>query len=197
MSKLANRRAARRQSDLIGLHALAELLRSVATSPNSYLGDDALKTALSSQGAMAKFALPNKSITPMSLNHQRLIAETALGSYEALDVLRRAAKQALVIERVRAERGHVRTKAGLSARVKELQSDAALLMQDLALLQRAYDLRCVQARNYAAKADKVTQALCTKEQRELDASFSLRRKSAGASNVVEISEARQHARPKH
>ncbi|OBU56151.1 hypothetical protein A9K70_17635 [Stenotrophomonas maltophilia] len=48
------------------------------------------------------------------------------------------------------------------------------LSQDLLILQRAFDLRCVQARAYATKAGDMELRQCDAHQRELEASFRLR-----------------------
>lgn len=195
MNKLTAMRATRRQADLISVKALAELLRQVVDKPGEYVHDAGLQAALSSQGALAKHSAPTASIHAMSLNHQRLVADLALGSYDTLDALRRAARDALSDARARAKRGNTKTKDGLRARVNELEAEVMLLKQDLALVHRAYDLRCIQARTYAAAASAATQTLCAKEQRELDASFSLRRKPVDRSNVVPFEEARSRVRP--
>jgi hypothetical protein len=187
-------RTARRQADLVSVKALGELLRSVASSPVTHSKNESLLSALRSQGALAKYSDDTLSICGMSLNHQRLIAESALGGYEVLDHLRRAALESVLNYTARSARANKSTKSGLSARVKELEAELSLFKQDMAILQRAYDMRCVQARNYASTASASVQALCAKEQRELDATFSLRRRSTPSSNVVSLETSRDRAR---
>lgn len=191
MSAREDKRAVRRQADILSVRALADLLRSVASNPATYMNDLELQSALRSQGGLAKHDIPTSSVHSMSLNHQRLIADLAVGGFDKLDQLRRAALDALTAEKARAKRGNARSKEGLLARVKELESDLALLKHDLVLLQRAYDLRCQQARNYASSAGSSIQALCVKEQKEIDATFSLRKKNMEPSNVVPIGAARK------
>lgn len=197
MNKLETMRASRRQADLASIQAMVEYLKEVSRNPSAYLHMGDLKHALKSQGRLAKLQIPDAHIQGMSLNHQRKLADELpeLGGYPGLDALRRAAFEALTTEQARAKRGNTRSKEGLLARIRELESDNALLKQDLAVLQRAFDVRCIQARNYAEQAGSVTQALCTKEQREINASFSLRRKPVDtASKVVEMAEAKRRAK---
>lgn len=197
MNKLESMRVARRQADLASIRALVEYLRKISQNPSAYLQIDGLKHALKSQGRLAKLAIPDSGIHGMSLNHQSKLAGELpeLGGYPALDALRRAALEALTTELVRAQRGNTRSKEGLLARIREVEADNMLLKQDLALLQRAFDLCCIQARNYAAQAGGATIALCAKEQREINASFSLRRKPVDdASNVVAIDKAKRRAK---
>lgn len=197
MNKLKTPRASRRQTDLASIQGLAEFLKNVSRNPSGYLHLSDLQHALRSQGRLAKLDVPDANIHGMSLNHQRKLADELpeLGGYPVLDALRRSALDALTTEQARAKRGNTRSKDGLLARIRELESDNALLKQDLAILQRAFDLRCIQARNYAEQAGDATQALCTKEQREINASFSLRRKPVDtASKVVDMAEARRRAK---
>jgi hypothetical protein len=195
MNRLVDDRLRRRQLDLVGVNALADLLRNVASKPEDYAENSALQSALRSQGALAKYSDPRLSLRPMSLNHQRAIAEEALGSFRTLDSLRRAAIESLRVARAQLKRGNARTKEGLHARVHELEGEVSLLKQDLAVLQRAYDLRCLQARAYAAEANNQVQTRCAKEQREIDVSFSLLRRPSAGSSVVSLEEGRKRVRP--
>jgi len=187
-------RAARRQSDLLSVQSLAEYLRQVATEPDGYLQDTAVQAALRSQGALAKLSLPDRAIVPMSLNHQKRMAEEGLGGYSMLDELRITARGSLAAAQARIQRGKSDTKAGLLTRVRDLEEQNRLLRQDLFILQRAYDLRCIQARHYAAASGETIKELCRKEQREIDASFSLRRKPKSDITVIELDEGRRRVR---
>jgi len=191
MNNLEEKRATRRQADMASVIALAELLRDIAASPAHYSQDVVLCAALRSQGALAKHPAPDKAVYAMSLNHQRYIAQLALGNYSCLDELRRLALNALWVEETKSKKGHKNTKIGLATRVRELENENAMLKHDLALLQTAYDRRCLQARTYASASDNATQELCIKEQRELDALFSLRNRPVDTSNVVHINDARK------
>jgi hypothetical protein len=194
MSASESNRAARRQADLLSVQSLAELLRQVANEPDRYLQDTTVHAALRSQGALAKLSLPDRAVVPMSLNHQKRMAEEGLGGYSMLDDLRSAARSALAGAQARVQRGKSDTKAGLLNRVRDLEEQNRLLRQDLFILQRAYDLRCVQARHYAAASGETIKELCRKEQREIDASFSLRRKPKSEITVVELEEGRRRVR---
>jgi hypothetical protein len=194
VSAAKDRKDAREQRDVLAMQALAELLKRVCAEPAIYLPNHILATALKSQGALAKYELAESPIHGMSLNHQKAVAEKSFGSYEILDGLRRAAIDALSAERLREKRGNTVSKVGLKARVKELEAERLLLLEELMLLQRVFDLRCLQARQYASNADKATLARCTKEQRELDITLSLRRRPAPKTNVTPIQEARRHGR---
>jgi len=129
----------------------------------------------------------------MSLNHQKRVAERCFGSYDILDALRKNARRCSLSAKVRQDRTKQGSKADLQAKVKEIEHERVLLLQDLFILQRAYDLRCLQARTYAQAADTATQTRCLKEQRELDASFSLRLKPIPASNVSYLPGAHKNA----
>lgn len=181
-----DRRAARRQADTGSVTALVSLLQDVASSPAKYSGNTDLRSALRSQGALAKYVDKSIGILSMSLNHQKRIAEHLPGGYQLLDGLRLSASTALAAHIAEAARGRGDTKYGMRSRIKELEAERQLLLQDLFVLQRAYDLRCIQARNYAQCADEATRLRCAKEQREIDASFSLRKKHIKADNVRAI-----------
>ncbi|MEW5965796.1 MAG: hypothetical protein AB1720_02155 [Pseudomonadota bacterium] len=194
MTKADERKALRQQADFNSVKALAELLRRVATDPATYDKDDALKTALRTQGALARHVIPELKIHGMSLNHQKTVADLVLGNYGLLDALRKAAADALTTKALRVARGNKNSKSGLLASVRELEDERTQLLEDLYLLQRAYDLRCLQARTYAKAADAATQARCAKEQKELDVSFSLRKKFLDVGKVSSLEEAKNRVR---
>ena len=145
-SSAGNRGDARRQRDILAVQELAELLKHICEGPRAFLTSTRLAAALKSQGALAKYEQADPPIHGMSLNHQKAVCEKLFGSYEILDRLRRAAIDALETERYREKRGNTANKAGLKARVSELEAERLLLLEDLMLLQRAFDLRCLQAR---------------------------------------------------
>lgn len=127
----------------------------------------------------------------MSLNHHKLVATRALGSYEVLNGLRNSACLALDDTRRVDKRGNTVDRAGLRAKVRELEAEREVLLEELLLLQWALDLRCVHARQYALKADKATQVRCQKEQSEIDISLSLRRRPVPHTNVTPIQRGRR------
>jgi hypothetical protein len=194
MTTAEEKKAIRQHADITSLKALADLLRRVAAEPANHVKNECLKNSLRSQGTLARYAVPELKIHGMSLNHQKAIAEIVLGNFGVLNALRKAATNALVNEASRTARGNSTSKNGLLARVRELEADRSLLLQDLYLLQRAYDLRCLQARNYAHAADAATQSRCAKEQKELDTSFSLRKKPIDTGKVTSLSEVKKRVR---
>lgn len=184
MTSLEQQHSARRLEEIAALKSLAEFLRKVSDAPSAYAGDDALVSALRSQGALAKYAAPSTGTTAMSLNHQKKLAAFALGGFDNLDRLRRGAYDAVVAAAARADRGDKQTKAGLTSKLKDLEADKQLLLHDLFLLQRAYDLISALARRYAEAAGAASKAQCARELAELEASLSLRRKPTSGSNVI-------------
>ena len=164
------------QLDAENIERLIDLLRDICAKPADHLKNEVLISALRSQGALAKYSQLEPAIHAMSLNHQKAVSNLMLAGFELIDNLRRAAGDAIEAECLREKRGSKTTKAGLRTRVRELEAERIILLEELMLLQRAFDLRCLHAAQYAAKADRATRARCAKEQREIDASLSLRRR---------------------
>jgi hypothetical protein len=191
VTSLEERRASRRQADLASVRALIDLLKAIADKPDAYASDSSLCGALKSQGSLARHEDAGRGVLAMSLNHQKALSDQLPGGYESLDRLRRAAISAIEQFRSTEARGNVENKLGMRSRIRTLEAERQLLLQDLFILQRAYDLRCIQARSYAQSADEATRARCAKEQREIDASFSLRTKRVDSGNVRDIGEARK------
>lgn len=173
------------------IKALATLLKNIIESPAPHLAEAGLGKALNSQGGLAKYANEALGIKAMSLNHQKKLANAEPGAYSELDRLRKTAAIAMAKERTKTKPGSTQTKEGLHARVRELEDAHSALLQDMFLLQRAYDLRCIQARSYAQAADAATQARCAKEQQEIDASFSLLKNPRPSDRVTSINSGRR------
>ncbi|MEN5208105.1 hypothetical protein ABE493_08295 [Stenotrophomonas terrae] len=187
----------RRQRDISSIKCTLALLSEAVTDPANFISDRRLHSAVSSQGALAKLADDRRSIIAMSLNHQRKVAEELPGGFLALDRLRRAVKSALEQQSTREHEAGRTNKAALRARIVELEALILSLRQDLIIVQRAYDHRCAQARSYAKGASAAIRALCEKEQREIEATFSLRSvHSTQNEKVVSIKTARPRA-PQH
>jgi len=179
-------RGDRRIEDESSIRALLELLEDARRDAGKHSADDSLISALRSQGAMAKYSNQERLIKGMSLNHQKRIAGVVLGQYEILDAARKAARNAILSFREREARGKVRSKTRMAIRISELEEELRILRQDMFILQRAFDIRCLQARRYAAEASLVVQNLCAKEQKEIVATLSLRQRSSLQSNVVSL-----------
>lgn len=178
------------EASVASIKSLADLLRDAASSPAKHLADRSFFDALRSQGKLAAYSNQACQIRAMSLNHQKRVATALFGEYSVLDSLRRNARQALESGILQANKPDRRTKQHLTERLRLMEQQHEMLLQDLFLLQRAYDIRCKQAKNYAKAAGDVVFKRCVQEQAELDATFSLRRTNFGAPNVVNISSAR-------
>lgn len=183
MGDVVQKQLARQSTEEQSIHALLAFLTRVCDRARDYVSDAGLARALASQGALAKYAEPTLRIQAMSLNHQKKVASRALGSYGVLDALRVSARDAVRAAHAPKAPRRTGTRAILRERIRELEAERAILLEDLFILQRAYDLRCVQARTYAGAADASTQLRCAKEQKEVDTSFSLRHKRVPSTNV--------------
>lgn len=191
MNDSALKGKARRQRDISSVKRSLELLSEAVADPAAFTSDRRLEDAVSSQGALAKLSDKDRNIIAMSLNHQRKVAEELPGGFLALDRLRRAVKCALESQKARERPASGTSKLGLKARIVELEALVLSLQQDLIIVQRAYDHRCAQARSYAKGASAAILALCEKEQKELEATFSLRSvHSTPDGKVVSIETAR-------
>lgn len=179
----------RLNSSASGIRALSELLKSVIANPAEIQRLPDLRKALTSQGALAKYSDSERSIQSMSLNHMKKMSESALGSFATLDELRRSAIHAIeTADDLPSASGT--TRSALLSRISSLEDERDGLLEDLFVLQRAYDTRCIQARTYAEAADAATRERCKKEQAELDASFALR-KHPVQSNVTPIDQGKR------
>lgn len=197
-----SKREERHLRDQTSLTALKRLLKEVCDDPKSYLEDGSLGAALASQGSLAAYENTARSITRMSLNHLKAVANVAtarddtpdpeLPGFAKLDNLRKQAAAALQRAVAPVDNTPKRTsKAGLAARVDELEALVLELREDAFLLQAAFDLRCRQARGYAEKAGPATVELCSREQREIDLTFSLTHRSFAGDKVASLQGARR------
>lgn len=196
-----SKRNERQLRDRASFTALKRMLKEICDDPKSHIGDESLGAALASQGALAAYENVTRSITRMSLNHLKAVANTAtahddeagteLPGFTKLDNLRKQAASALQQAATPTDHAPKRTsKAGLAARMGELEALVLELREDAFLLQAAYDLRCRQARSYAEKAGAATVELCNREQREIDLTFSLTHRSFAESKIASLQGAR-------
>lgn len=163
------------------VQALHNLLTTSIAEPEATLA--ALRMAATSQTSLAKFCEPSLNIVPMSLNHQKRVAAFVLGSYGRLDRLRIQLKGLFAPKSMRDQTSRAERSSIFQLKKVHEQKMVALL-QDIYILQRAYDLRCAQALNYAAIAGQSTLDLARKEQAELDASFRLLREAPNRKVVM-------------
>lgn len=165
------------------VEALMSLLDEIVRSPGSFLGDEPLTLALRSQGGLAAYSDPPRAILPMSLNHQKKCASQLHGDFFHLDQARRAAFRTLTAARL-SPTVKKQTRQTAEERYAQIEEKYALVLQDLFLLQRAFDLRCQQAKNYARQAGPAVVERCLKEQREVEASLTLRQTQTHEGNIV-------------
>lgn len=167
--------------------ALRDYLRDIVKQPASVSDDRDLLIALKSQGNLSKYSNEIRGIQGSSLNTIKRISEYCLdGGFGALDLLRRAALEAIATSAIDASRSNKESKAGLTKRVQELETENQILHEDLLRLSSALITSLIQGRNYAAKSEKPSVlALCTREQRELRATLALMVNNP-PSNVVSI-----------
>lgn len=174
-----NKRYSRDRNSIL---ALRQLLNSVALE--SAEADPALTEALRTQSLLAAYSDNDRGIVSMSLNHQKKIANEVLGSYDVIDSLRRRALAGTQASAKNLKRRSTSTLNSQRARIKALETMVRALSQDLLILQRAFDIRCVQARAYATKAGDTELRQCDAHQRELEASFRLRTINVPTDKVV-------------
>jgi hypothetical protein len=172
------------KEDISSLTALVELLRAVVSG--IYEPDDQLCKAVRSQSSLAAYSRPDGTVVSMSLNHQKLTANAVLGGFSVLDRLRREALSSLELNQ-RAGAARTRTtRKDVENSLAALKRENQILREDLFLMQRAFDIRCSQARRYALAAGEPTISVCAKEQLELDRGLSVRRIVIEPSNVVQL-----------
>ncbi len=109
---------------IASIECLVALLEKVIRSPQDYVDDTSLRTALGSQGALAAFERSSESIFASSLNTQKRICEaqdSSLGGYKRLDELRTDAQKAIQ-EKCRILPPKPRTRDGLKIEIKELKA---------------------------------------------------------------------------
>jgi hypothetical protein len=164
-----NKRYARDRNSIL---ALRQLLNNVVLGSTEM--DPALSDALRTQSLLAAYSSDDRGIVSMSLNHQKKTANEVLGSYDVLDSLRRRALVKTQASVKNLKQRKTSTLTSQRERIKALETMIKALSQDLLVLQRAFDLRCVQARAYATKAGDTELRQCDAHQRELEASFRLR-----------------------
>ena len=163
--------------------ALNKLLTNVVADPEGYLCDEAIVAALATQSSLAKYESEKLGIVSSSINTLKRISESELeGGYAALDRLRVAA-----LDRWKAlQQNSLKRKTRLyevQAELEQVKAQLKIAQQDNWTVSNAFRKSLRQAKYYATQAgDPRVLALCEREQKELWAMFSLRRKDqAGGS----------------
>lgn len=157
--------------------ALASFLREVTMNASNYCDDRELIAVLRSQGALAGFSREQYGIYGSSLNTvKRIAASTIDGGFEALNMLRVKALDTIAGHNKAAEKSSKKNKAGLTARVTELEEDKQVLLEELLLLTNLLEKSFIQGLNYAKASNDLTVLhVCNREQRQLKEMLSLRR----------------------
>lgn len=153
-----------------GVRRLYEYLLSIKKEPAKHLGDERLQAALTSQGSLARFNMPEVGITSMSLNTAKRAASAVFedGGYTKIDRLRRDCAQAINAVKTASSASSAReTKTSLRMRAEAAEQQIALLSEDLQIVSSLFQECLRQARAYADRADAATQTRCKKEQRDL------------------------------
>ena len=162
---MSDARSARNETSVRQLHAYLLMVR---LEPRRHIENESLHAALKSQGSLARFAVHEAGITPMSLNTAKRAADAVfgVGGFDQLDRLRLDCSEAL--EQVRSaspQDAGRETKNGLKARALAAEAQVGLLSEDLQLATGLLRDCLRQGKTYARRADPATQALCDKEQR--------------------------------
>lgn len=176
---LANIESARRLNGL-----LVDALSDLSKHDESILPLQVLR----SQGALSRVELPSHGIRACALNTLKAAAEAAFeGGFQELDRNRRELLGALEKRRQLVAEGARRTKRAMALRIRDLELQNDLLLQDLFLLQRAFDIRCRQAFQYAkASEDPAVVQLSKRQHSDVLKGLTLMQRKQ-FSNVVSIS----------
>lgn len=130
--------------------ALLRLLQDIPRSAEDKAFDHIPLDVLRSQGALAKFSLPQEMIVGMSLNTLKTAANSGvIGGFGALNKARQVALETLEARRARLGRPGRQTKKALNQRVSESNTRAGLLRQDLNHMTGALKFAMARMREYA------------------------------------------------
>lgn len=146
--------------------AWENLLKTVCEKPSGFVDDAALREALKSQGAFAKFSRSEMGIEGSSINTQKRHGYVILGGFDALDGLRLKAKALVDAQAERSTRRYG-SRANLEQSIRELREEVESLREDLMLSTQVISLALGQGRSYAKEAGPGVVARCQREQKEL------------------------------
>lgn len=160
------------------LHAIEQLFRflqEIATHPQKFVADDDLIAGLRSQGAMAKLAFPDRGITATSLNTVKRHSDKWItGGFNALDVAREHALEALDRAKVVKNVPRRRTKLAMVDEMQELRRRIDQATSDNVLLTGAIGTAIRLMRDYAEKSNEAATLLkCEKDISDLLRMFCL------------------------
>lgn len=165
----------RHQANRLSVLALHELLQDIIRSPSGFSGNESLKNALRSQGALSKWSSQEKKIVGSSLNTLKRIADKVLdGGFEAIDQARIGALEAMRVAENREKHSSKSTKAGLQIRITDKDAEHQQALQDLWHVTSALSKALIQWRRCAEQSGSPSAiALCEREQKEIRARISL------------------------
>ncbi|MCA7889724.1 hypothetical protein LGM58_41845 [Burkholderia contaminans] len=117
------------------------MLDDVIADAVLFIDHKSLCTALSSQGALARFSEPERHIFTVSLNTLKRRSDTVLsGGFASLDKKRRIAREALEVEVARIARAKKRTRGALLIELSEVRQTLSETREELVKLTAAlYD----------------------------------------------------------
>ena len=153
----------------------AEYLKSIIHSPAKHQGNVTLLTALKSQSGLAKLAVSEAFISPMSLNTLKNRANDLLpGGFTTIDNLRRQAAKAVQDSTVVKPVSSSITKQDLKDKVKAQEKTISQLWDEIALVTNVFRESVALAQQFAEKSpDPADQILFRKRRRELLSMLSL------------------------
>lgn len=157
------------------LQALLALLYECVSEPSRHV-NDSIASHLETQGDLARFDDPNRGISACSLNTMKSTAKFLLdGGFDTVNMARIKAYQAIQLsQHAIAPKRTSTARVALQAQIQAVRKELQIALQDLLLLQRAYRIRCKQARSYALESNNPSiVARCDAEQRQSDLGLSL------------------------
>lgn len=166
------KRAQTNRNSVLALHGF---LQDIARNPSPFCGNQALRKALNSQGALAKWCDDDRNIIASSLNTVKRIADQILdGGFGAINHARISALGAISAAEEREKHHNSSTKAGLQIQVEDKNQQNRQALQDMWHLTSALNRALLLWRRCAEQSDNPSAvAICEREQKEIRARLSL------------------------
>lgn len=158
---MADKRIDRSINSIISLR---NLLRNICEGPEAFSDDKLLRSALKSQGGLAKYTNAALGISPTSINTlKRVSAEVLDGGFNALDELRKGALSRLDDLALKSTSSNKRNRAGLAKRVNELEATLLLLEQSNFFLSQVVTEAIGEIKSVANVDDKTARTRRSKD----------------------------------
>lgn len=158
---MADKRIDRSINSIISLR---NLLRNICEGPGAFSDDKLLRSALKSQGGLAKYTNAALGISPTSINTlKRVSAEVLDGGFNALDELRKGALSRLDDLALKSTSSNKRNRAGLAKRVNELEATLLLLEQSNFFLSQVVTEAIGEIKSVANVDDKTARTRRSKD----------------------------------